>query len=134
MTTLTGVAARYAKVVLWLQAALILVLAAVLFFAHAVPLTQHEPILATRVGDLYVAFAAALIVASFYQAQARQWLLVPIFFAAAEFANTLVQIVLRASGAPVPTDPMLIPPLVFSAVFLGYFALAWMGHQQARQV
>jgi hypothetical protein len=103
------------------------VLAIVLFFAHAVPLTQREPILATRVGDLYLAEAVILLIAAARYTRDRRWLLIPLLFALAEFLNSLVQLVIQLSGVKLPTDPMLLPPLVIDLVFLVYYAVAYRG-------
>jgi hypothetical protein len=124
---MSELAARFVKPVLYVQAVLLTVLAIVLFFAHAVPLTQSEPILATRVGDLYLGEAVILLIAAARYTRDKRWLLIPLLFALAEFLNSLVQLVIQLSGVKLPTDPMLLPPLVIDLVFLVYYAVAYRG-------
>jgi hypothetical protein len=112
-----GVVKRVIKPALYLNALTVALIALVVFFLHAVQLSKDEPIFATRLGDLYVAMAAILVlVANRYQKD-RNWLLVPILINVAELANFIVQLVLKASNANVPTDPQLIQPLVLIGVF-----------------
>ena len=125
--SVTSAAARFLRPVLYFHAVLLVALAVVLFFAHAVPLTQREPILATRVGDLFLAFAAILVLVARGYQRDRRWLLVPILVLLAEFLNSVVQLVIQVSGSTIPTDPMLIPPLLINLVFLVYYAIAGRG-------
>ena len=68
-----------AKTSLVRNTAVVVIIAIVLFFLQAVPVSQSEPILfAYRVGVLYLAFAAALILVASRFRNDREWLMIPI--------------------------------------------------------
>ena len=67
-----------AKTNLVRNTAVVVIIAIVLFFLQAVPVSQSEPILAYRVGVLYLAFAAALILVASRFRNDREWLMIPI--------------------------------------------------------
>ena len=104
--------ARHIRSILYASAGLAAALAVVLFLLHAVPLTQQAPILSTRIADLYLACAATLLIVARVVGSEPIALLIPLAFSLAELANTAIQLLLRWTGVHVPTDPMLMPPLV----------------------
>src|SRR6266852_8562049 len=77
---------------------------------------SSEPILAYRVGVLYLAFAAALILVASRFRNDREWLMIPITMDLAEFANSLFQVILVVTHANIPADPMAVVPLVVTGV------------------
>jgi hypothetical protein len=117
------------KPALYLNAVIVTVIAVVIFLLHAVQLSKDEPIFASRLADLYLAFALILVLVANRFEKDRSWLLVPIVINVGELVNTIVQLVLRAANANVPTDPQLIQPLVLIGIFTlievaGYMSLA----------
>ena len=55
----------------------------------------------------------------------RHWLLVPMTLSGVEFANVVVQAVIKGVGAHVRTDPQLVQPLVVYGIFLLVYSLAF---------
>jgi len=87
--------------VLYVNTVLIVIIAIVLFFIQAVPVSQAEPILAYHVGALYIAFAPALVLVASRFRNDREWLMIPIIMDVAEFLNSLFQVILVVTHADV---------------------------------
>ena len=109
---------RSLRPVLYVNTAVLVIIAIVLFFIQAVPVSQSEPILAYRVGVLYLAFAAALILVASRFRNDREWLMIPITMDLAEFANSLFQVILVTTHANILADPMAVVPWSLRAYFL----------------
>ena len=114
-----------AKTNLVRNTAVVVIIAIVLFFLQAVPVSQSEPILGYRVGVLYLAFAAALILVASRFRNDREWLMIPITMDLAEFANSLFQVILVTTHANIPADPMAVVPLVVTGVLSVYYVLCY---------
>lgn len=117
---------RIIKPALYVNAVIVTVIAIVIFLLQAVQLSKDEPIFASRLADLYLAFAVILVIVANRYENDRNWLLVPILINLAELINTIVQLVLKATNANVPTDPQLIQPLVLIGIFTVIEVAAYM--------
>ena len=106
--------------VLYVNTVLIVIIAIVLFFIQAVPVSRAEPILAYHVGALYIAFAPALVLVASRFRNDREWLMIPIIMDLAEFVNSLFQVILVITHADVPSDPNSVVPLIVTGVLSAY--------------
>jgi len=121
--------------VLYVNTVLIVIIAIVLFFIQAVPVSRAEPILAYHVGALYIAFAPALVLVASRFRNDREWLMIPIVMDLAEFLNSLFQVILVVTHADVQSDPNAAVPLVVTGVLSAYYILCYrqLPHKQARE-
>ena len=113
------------KPVLYVNTAVIVIIAIVLFFIQAVPVSRAEPILAYHVGALYIAFAPALVLVAGRFQNDREWLMIPIIMDLAEFLNSLFQMILVITHANIPADPNSIVPLVVTGGLTVYYLLCY---------
>ena len=111
--------------VLYVNTALIVIIAIVLFFIQAVPVSRAEPILAYHVGALYIAFAPALVLVASRFRNDREWLMIPIIMDLAEFLNSLFQVTLVVTQANVQSDPNAAVPLVVTGVLSAYYLICY---------
>lgn len=119
-------ARRIVRPALVVQALISLAVGVLVFLVQLPALPKAEPILSTRVGDMTIALAVLCLLTAAMLPRDRRWLLVPMIICAAELTNCVVQVLLKAAGAHVRTDPQLIQPLVTYAVFLVIYAAAYM--------
>ncbi len=116
---------RSLRPVLYVNTAILVIIAIILFFLQAVPVSRAEPILAYRVGFLYLAFAAALILVAGRFRNDREWLIIPITMDLAEFLNSLIQVILYVTQTNVPSDPNSAVPLIVTAVLSAYYMICY---------
>jgi hypothetical protein len=109
------------------NAVIVAAIGLVIFLLHAVPLSQQEPIFASRLADWYLAFAVVLVIASRAYRSDRRWVAMAFVFNVAELVNTLAQLVVNAAKLNAPTDPQLLPPLLLTGVFSLFSGLAYLG-------
>jgi hypothetical protein len=121
-----SLARRIVRPALFIQAAISIVVGILVFLVQLPALPKAEPILSTRVGDLTIALGVLCALAAVMLPRDRSWLLVPMTLCGAEFANTLVQAIIKGVGAHVRTDPQLAQPLITYGVFLLIYATAYL--------
>ena len=117
---------RILKPALYVNAVIVTIVAVVIFFLHSQALTKAEPILSTRMGGLFLAFAVTCVVVAAGYQQDRRLLLIPMVVNLAEFANAVVQLAIQVLNVNLPTDPVLAPPLILTGVFSVFYVLAYL--------